>query len=465
MCQCARKEVGDEFENVLVNDGPKNRGSLILADVAKSIPNHAYQVEGNIMYVPTASLSREKQQTIHFLYYILSIVLTLFFMYYLMLPWHSGDADVWFVPWVNYIIGHGAVESLGKALPAVIVEGTANPTGGNYAAPYLYLLVLGSLGHSVFSSFTIVKLISIIGTLSCAAFLYYLLRTFVGSRVALLSAAGMMILPTVALNAAAWGQSDAIYSGFILLAVAAALRDKSVLMMVGFGLALSFKFQAMFLAPFILYMLISRRWPLWIAGIPALVYAGAMFPAWLAGRPALELAMIYFEQAQVWRWLSMNVPNPWAYVQFLKLVSYEVGLVIGLVLGAVCSLGIAALGFRWRLEGRNLLLLALLSTILLPFVLPKMADRYFFPADVLAFALAIAMPRRWTILCAAAVELGSLGAYASHLWGFRICNFIGALAIGCAVLIIALQLLKVLRETQPTMMGGLQRRRAEVLIS
>ena len=120
----------------------------------------------------------------------------------------------------------------------------------------------------------------------------------------------------MALNSAVWGQSDAIYGGFVLLAIAAAFEEQFALMMIAFGVALSFKLQAALIGPFILHVVLSRRVSPAMFLILPLVYAGLMLPAWLAGRPALDLATIYLDQAETWHWLSMSAPNPWVFAQW-----------------------------------------------------------------------------------------------------------------------------------------------------
>ena len=253
----------------------------------------------------------------------------------------------------------------------------------------------------------------------------------------------MFLLPSVMLNAAAWGQSDAIYSGFCIILVAAALRNHWATMLAAFGAALAFKLQAVFIGPFLLYMVISRRVPIiWWFVIPIAVYTLFMFPAWLAGRPAIELAMVYFDQFNTWSWLSMNAPNPWAYVQYFKVVSHDVGVMVGLILAVLAGIAIAATSLRWRFETTDLLLLALSSAALMPYILPKMHDRYFFIADVLAYSLAIAKPRLWTVAVAVLIQVGSTGAYLSHLYGFKVGTPLGAIAIGLALCIIAVQVIR-----------------------
>jgi hypothetical protein len=133
----------------------------------------------------------------------------------------------------------------------------------------------------------------------------------------------------------------------------------------------------------------------------------------------------------------MNAPNPWTFVQFLRLVPLETGLVIGLGLGAAAGLGLAALALRKRLRGSDLLLLALTSTLALPYLLPKMTERYFMMAELLSFALAVVRPRRSTVLAAVAIQLGSSGAYITHFTGFRIGTGLGVVLIGVALVLVA----------------------------
>lgn len=286
-------------------------------------------------------------------------------LYLLLIPFLSSDAELWFIPWLKKVISIGPVESLAAPL-LTNVEGVSSPIAGNYTPPYMYVLIAFSFVHPFFQPSTILKLVSIAGTVMCCTFMYRLLRTFVDEVAALRAAVAMLLLPTVALNGAAWGQSDAIYAGFILLAVSASLRDEYILMMVAFGLGVAFKLQTIFIAPFILCFMISRRVPLWTVLIPPVVYALMMVPAWLAGRTAWELATIYLNQGDAFKWLSMNAPNPWSFVQYLHFVDYKIGLLFGLLLAAFGGLAVASVGFLPRLRGADLILLALISTTLMP---------------------------------------------------------------------------------------------------
>ncbi len=368
--------------------------------------------------------------------------------YAVLWPHVSGDAKLWFVPWLDHIVEHGARHSLAEPLPVLVKE--ANGLG-NYTPPYLYLLAVGSLVHGFVSSLSIVKLVGIAGLAFAAVSVLVLLHSFVPASVAMLGAAGVMLLPAQVLNAAAWGQSDAYYAGFVVLVVAAAIEERPAWMMAAFGAAVSFKLQAIFIGPFLLYMVLSRRIPVWVWLTAPLVYVLMMVPAWLAGRPALDLATIYLDQYHTWPWLSMNSPNPWAFVQWLNLMSQPVGVAVGMSLALVAGLAIAAVAFYRRLADSDLLVLALASAALMPYLLPKMHDRYFFIADLLAFSLAIARPARWTLAVAFLIPLGSFGAVFAHLYGFKIATALGALSIGLALVIVLVNLVRILGLRTPSL--------------
>lgn len=367
-------------------------------------------------------------------------------LYVALVAWHSTDADIWFVPWTRTIIAEGAVHALAEPM-RVTTEGA---TGyANYNPPYLYLLILGSLGADLLSPFAIVKIVAVTGALVCAACLYALLRTARPLRTSLAGAAGLLLLPTVLLNSAAWGQVDTIWAGLSVLAVAAALRERWVLMMAAFAAALAFKAQAVFLGPFLLYVVLAHRTAWRAVPVVVPVYVAFLLPAWLAGRPAMELATIYLDQANTYRWLSMNAPNPWAFVQVLRLMDVSTGLLVGFALAGTAGIALAALAVRVRLKGEDLLLLALTSATLMPFLLPKMLDRYFFLADILAYALAFLTRERWAVAAAIAIQIGSLGAYAAHMAGFLPGRFLGAAAMAVAVAILVRQLVRVVRRAGP----------------
>lgn len=378
---------------------------------------------------------------------LIGVVLLAVAVYAWLFNWRTTDVEWWFAPWMDHIIQYGAKASL-KAPLQVQVEGVNG--FANYSPPYLYLLILASTASKWFSSFVLVKIVAIAGALFCAFCVYYLLSALTSRNGALLGAAGLLLLPSVALNGPAWGQTDTIWGALAALVVAFALRGHWAAMMLAFGAAVAFKLQAVFIAPFLLYMVLSRRIGLGYFLLPVLAYAAMLVPAWLAGRPAWDLATVYLEQAGTYHWLSMNSPNPWAFVQYTRLLSYETGVILGTGLAVLAALAFGGLAIRWRpLEGSDLLLLAVLVAAAMPYLLPKMHERYFFLADILAFAFAVSRPRLWTISVAVAVQCGSVAAYASHMLSFAMGKYLGALFIGAALITLLYQMGSTLHVKRP----------------
>jgi Gpi18-like mannosyltransferase len=168
--------------------------------------------------------------------------------------------------------------------------------------------------------------------------------------------------------------------------------------MLAFGVAIAFKLQAIFLAPVLLALALRGTIPWrWSAIVPAALFLGVL-PSWIAGRPLGELLNIYFHQASQFEVITMNAASAYAWLPGSKQVFnlfYQPGVVMG-----------AAAAFLWcailyksprRLLGPFTLEVALVAMLVVPFFLPKMHDRYFYPADILSIPLAFFYPELFYI--------------------------------------------------------------------
>ena len=318
--------------------------------------------------------------------------------YALLWPVQTFDMREFLIPWMDHLRLHGPVGAF--ALPF-----------SNYTPPYLYMLAAASPLTPLLTTTGTIKLLSALGTLWLAWSTWRLLRA-AGAVQPGQAAALTVLLPSSVLNAALFGQCDALWAAPCLLAVAAAIERRTAAMMLWCGIAFAFKLQAVFLGPFALAALIGQRapWRVWL--IPPAVYVAAMLPAWLAGWPAMDLATIYLRQAGHFDALSMNAPNIWQLAQGLAAMPM---LSLQPLAFAVAALASLAYLLRFARNGGmpDLIAAALLSALLLPGLLPRMHERYFFLADLLAFALAIVWRNRdgWFIF--AAVQAASVLA----VWG------------------------------------------------
>lgn len=232
--------------------------------------------------------------------------------------------------------------------------------------------------------------------------------------------AAMLFAPTVFLNGAYWGQSDIVYTTFLLAAVYLLLIKKDFWAMVCFGMALSIKLQAAWLGPFILMMMLRGRIRWWLAILPPLVYIAVALPAVLAGRSLVEVASIYLTQAGTQSGLTYGVANLlfFPHYFFTHLGWWPEGVPL-IAKAAILFTAVIGLLFAWRfsrgkLEDEALLIAALVSVLILPQFLPHMHNRYFFAADVFTIVLAAWRPAYWP--AAVLMQFNSIVTYLSFLW-------------------------------------------------
>ena len=326
------------------------------------------------------------------------------------------DMKLFLFPWYQHIVEQGPVAAFAAPF-------------SNYTPPYLYLLAAGSLADPLVEPLHVIKLLSVAGTAFLAVAVADLLRALGADP---RRAVFVLALPTAVLNAALLGQCDALWAGACVLAVAAMIRGRTVAALVWCGVAIAFKAQAAFIAPFIIGALIGRRAPLWQWAIPPLVYAALMLPAWLVGWPAADLATVYLRQA-AWFETPGNLANPWVWASEFAPAGASAFYAVGYALAAAAAVAIGAFAARSVRNPRALLLLALLSATALPFLLPKMHERYFFLADVLALALALCSRDRRTLAIAAAVQFASLAALVSYVYDWPEPVLAGSVAAGLAL--------------------------------
>ena len=232
--------------------------------------------------------------------------------------------------------------------------------------------------------------------------------------------AAILFAPTVVLNGAYWGQSDIVYTSFLLACVYLLLRGSDALAMVCFGVALAIKLQAAWLGPFILMMMIrgNIRWHLAI--LPPLVYLILAFPALVSGRALIEVATIYLTQAGTQSMLTMAAANLHFFPQyFLYHLGWWPDALPHIAKAAIVFTGVLGLVFAWRasrgrLTEEALIIAALVAALILPQFLPHMHNRYFFTADIMAIVLAAWRPAYWP--AALLMQFNSGVTYISFLW-------------------------------------------------
>jgi Gpi18-like mannosyltransferase len=311
----------------------------------------------------------------------------------------SSDLTDYVIPWMQALQQRGAAGLSGEF--------------SDYTPPYLYFLYLVRGLQPQLGSAALIKLLNLPFVAAMAVAVGRTVAAVTGDRSrGLLAGAVLCVAPTVLVNAFAWGQSDVIYTCFLLFFVLFACTGRPFAAAAMFGLGLSFKLQATFLSPFLLYLLLSRQLRLRHVAVIPPIYVLMMVPAAMAGRPWGQLLTIYYQQSRSYGELSLFAPNLWWFAEHWHLLPSRGGAYAGIVLGAAVGLAIALTALKLKESPRSSLFVATLSAAAMPYVLPRMHDRYFFVADVLSLTLAFAYPRYW--LAAVLFQIGSLTSYLAY---------------------------------------------------
>lgn len=327
---------------------------------------------------------------------IASIALMVCAIYGLSSTFVGADLHTFLFPWIEHIRTAGPVNAFREPF-------------GNYTPPYLYLLAIGTLLTD--NSLVIVK---VLGVTSCGFAAIAVWRLVHTERSSILAAVTSLSLPTMIIDGPMLGQCDSIWVALCLLSVAAAIEGQMLAMVICCGIAFAFKAQATFIAPFVLTVLLQRRANIVLWIVPPAIYCVAMLPAWSAGWPAVDLATIYLRQAEYFNTIGSS-PGLWAIgVVILPRKPTDLFL-IGYAAGIIFSVAYVIVLCRRKLLREQMIEAALVSALALPFLLPKMHERFTLLADLLALSLAFVSPKRANGLVATAVVGASSTGYLSYM--------------------------------------------------
>jgi Gpi18-like mannosyltransferase len=312
---------------------------------------------------------------------------------------HPPDMGIYLEPWFAHIVRFGPIGAFARPF-------------SNYEPAYLYLLGLGSLAHGMLPTITIIKLISVAGTFFLMTALAALLSS---GGISWRGALFLLILPSVAINDSLLGQCDAFWAGSCIFGLAAIIRGKTARAMCWCGLAIGFKAQAAFIAPVMIGVMAARRAPWWQWLIPGAVFLGTLAPAWLAGWPAMKLLTVYVGQANFDQ-IPARLANPWIVGTIFAKDASRSFFVVGYFAAGYAAVVLTFLAARAARDPKMLVLLAAISGTALPFLLPKMLERYYFLGDVMTLALALTVTAREASLAVRSVQLASILSQLTYLY-------------------------------------------------
>lgn len=276
----------------------------------------------------------------------------------------------------------------------------------DYSPLYLYFLYL--LTFIPLPSLYSVKILSVIFD----GFLAFVLSRIVfeitkNQNISKLSFVVLLLTPTVLMNSSSWGQCDSIYTSFILLSILSIIKQRYLLGYISLGIAFSFKLQSVFVFPAVAIITLNNllynkniKFLFYPLLIPA-IYVISIIPSYIAGRDIIDLLTIYLNQTKTYQDLTLGAPN--IYTLFPKNLDSTINNIIfisGLTLSAIITITLITYFVIIYKKYKNIqnlavILLFLMFSLIEPYLLPRMHDRYFYIADVLSLLFAFVFKDKW----------------------------------------------------------------------
>ena len=336
----------------------------------------------------------------------------------------SDDYLDFLLPWVSFFRDNGGFKALGLHI-------------GNYNPPYLYFLALFSYFNV--DPLYLIKLLSVLFDLLLAWACTKLASLYEKNGVALLVCFFVvLLLPTVVLNGAYWGQCDSIYCFFGVMGLYLALSGRPVGSMLCAAASFAFKLQAVFFLPVYFVLLLAKKIrPAHLLVFPV-AYIVYMLPVFIAGGSFIDTLTLYIRQAgTVGDAMNYNAPSLTSVFAWQGDTVLWSKLLIIAAFAFLFALYAVAVIYRKRLDDRVLLAFAAVIAVAVPFILPHMHDRYFYPAGMLLIVLFISDPRYFAAPVLA--ELASLHCYYAYFARYYlVAPKVGGL---CLLIVLALTLL------------------------
>ncbi len=354
----------------------------------------------------------------------------------LLFPYENNDIVQFHIPWFIYLSQHNGLFAIKDLL-----DPNSPFQGLTYSPPYFYLMsILLPLGKWV-SPVVLMKSLSIVFDFLSATGIFLIIRRRFPTGIN--KWAGFFVVcyaPTVVINSAYWGQVDGVFTSLLVFSLFFILNQRTKLSLVLLASAIAFKIQALILSPVFLILLFRKKISLVETMIIPLVYFLWMVPAYISGYPILAPFTAIFNVAGEYSSLTMNSPTIFAFVPNRY---FDVAVPLGVLFAAICCVGLVwyAIKGNWELNQEDIIFFVVTIAVVLPYVLPKMHERYFYPATMFSILFFFFNPR--LKLIPLALQVTSLLSYLPFLRGYELVPlFIPALINGYVAIVLIAGLIK-----------------------
>lgn len=316
------------------------------------------------------------------IFLIVAITLTGLFVRIPLYPFISGDMEGFLIPWYEVIKSAGRVRCLAKQV-------------GNYNVLYQTLIAFMTYipANPVYQYKTLSVIFDYLLAGVTAAFTYQ--ETEKSLHKAVFVYGCVLLSPAVIMNSSMWGQCDSIYVTFLVATLLFLGKKKYKVAFAMFGMALSFKLQAIFLLPFLLFAYVRKKeFSILHFLIIPVVMEVVCIPAMLMGRGIKAAFSVYYYQTQSCTKLFFSYPSFWALMVDhtsgkMAAVEYMRTTIVLLTVMILAGWMAYFLYKKIRVEGENVLYLSFLMVYTCVLFLPGMHDRYGFGYEIMAFPIAV----------------------------------------------------------------------------
>lgn len=367
----------------------------------------------------------------HYVWLVFAVLFIIsFLMRIVFLDYLSGDMNGALLPWFNFLKAHGGF----KALQTYPWDSSLISKPGDY--PVAYINILALLSYLPLDGIVAIKLSSILFDYVLAFGAVMLIRLFNKDwYFSLISFAVLIFFPTSILNSALWGQADQMYVALVVWTLYFLVKDKHFWAMILLGLAIAIKLQTSFFLPVLIFMWLNKKFKLRYFLVMLLAVFVTFLPSYIAGAPfAMPFDMYKLQVTGLYKSANYGSGSIYAFFEFAGLKN---GINKGFgILGAFIAIGITLLVlFHHKIAAtsKNIIFVAVIFSLISPFFLPHMHERYFYMADVFVLIYVLIYRRKYWL--GLLMSFSSVLAYTHFLMGGYIFTFLGQDSVRLAAMI------------------------------
>ncbi|MDY6407684.1 MAG: hypothetical protein SPL08_03155 [Pseudomonadota bacterium] len=336
--------------------------------------------------------------------FCLILLVTLFSRVFLF-PLRSGDYNNFLYHWIRQMQFMGWPWQI--AVPIT-----------NYNLLYTYILAV--ILHVPFSDLFLIKSVSVIFDVILGIVVLFILKKSLKLKEinCLLGFTLSMIIPSLFLNSAAWGQCDSMYTACLLIGIYLILKEKPKTGCLLLGLSISLKLQAAFVFPILLFLIAYKQIKFRHLFLIPITYFIIMLPALSCGRTLSSAIGIYFNQVQTFSSLSMGLPSLWEIIH--GNYTFFLPLALSLSIIIVFLFTMLTLFYKNLQDKKDFWDILFIYALIVPYFLPKMHERYFYMAIVLSIIYLFNHPKMWMWIFG--ISLIDMCLYLPYLLGYSFCD-------------------------------------------